>query len=129
MSFSLTHAPPYQIFDRTICRSDSGCEALRARLPFLRPRLHVFGHIHEAHGAHIHKWATDVGSGEELPVVQNVAFEPSRNSDMEIQEVRGTTVLVNAANYPMGPLAVRNGVNLKLFGGPGFQPVIVDLRE
>ena len=39
------------------------------------------------------------------------------------------TVFVNGANYPMGHLASRDGVKMNKLGGPGFQPIIVDLKE
>jgi hypothetical protein len=40
------------------------------------------------------------------------------------------TVFVNASNWPMGPLASRYGDRMRsMFGGPGFQPVVVDLKE
>jgi hypothetical protein len=65
-----------------------------------------------------------------LPAVQNA---PSEDSDDQTQgeeeEHLDTTVFVNAANYPMGALAVRDGIRLSMFGGPGFQPVVVDLKE
>jgi len=57
-----------EIFDRTNGHDDAGCEALRARLSDLRPKLHLVGHIHKAHGAYIHAWETteppSVQSGE-----------------------------------------------------------------
>jgi Icc-related predicted phosphoesterase len=47
----VTHGPPRGILDRTSRGEDVGCDDLRdAVLDRIRPRLHVFGHIHEAHG-------------------------------------------------------------------------------
>ena len=46
----LTHGPPHQILDRTIRGEHVGCEELRIAVERIRPRLHVFGHIHEAYG-------------------------------------------------------------------------------
>lgn len=46
----LTHGPPAGILDRTVHGVDAGCEELLAALARVRPRLHVFGHIHEAWG-------------------------------------------------------------------------------
>jgi hypothetical protein len=117
-----------------------GCEALRARLPFLKPRLHLFGHIHEAHGAYLHTWTKDNFSGqEEPPTVQNadsdgdlpVSGKTQRAASEREREVEGyeTTVFVNGASYPSGLLAWRDGVRMNRFGGPGFQPVVVDLKE
>ncbi len=46
----VTHGPPHAILDRTLRGEPVGCEELAKALPRIRPRLHVFGHIHEAHG-------------------------------------------------------------------------------
>ncbi|KZP20295.1 Metallo-dependent phosphatase, partial [Athelia psychrophila] len=52
----LTHGPPFDILDATLRGQPVGCEALRAHVPKLRPRLHLFGHIHEARGAEMYTW-------------------------------------------------------------------------
>lgn len=50
----LTHTPPYEVLDMTRRGKNAGCGVLAARLEQLDAcRLHVFGHIHEAHGASI----------------------------------------------------------------------------
>ncbi len=52
----VTHGPPHGILDDaggyrgTGGSSPAGCEALRDRVRELRPRLHVFGHIHTNQG-------------------------------------------------------------------------------
>ncbi|KZT26341.1 Metallo-dependent phosphatase [Neolentinus lepideus HHB14362 ss-1] len=47
----LTHTPPYRILDKTRQGKHAGCPRLAARMSRLNAcRLHVFGHIHEAHG-------------------------------------------------------------------------------
>jgi Icc-related predicted phosphoesterase len=57
----VTHSPPHGILDEVARRlpflagvweSDThvGCEELRTAVERLRPRLHVFGHIHEGYG-------------------------------------------------------------------------------
>jgi predicted phosphodiesterase len=46
----VTHGPPHGILDRTVVGEDVGCEELLAAVARVRPRLHVFGHIHEAYG-------------------------------------------------------------------------------
>ena len=47
----VTHGPPHGILDQTSSGEHAGCEELlktvRGRV---RPRYHVFGHIHEAYG-------------------------------------------------------------------------------
>ncbi|KAF8877459.1 Metallo-dependent phosphatase-like protein [Gymnopilus junonius] len=124
----LTHGPAYQILDRVEQGEEVGCEALRARLRELRPRIHLAGHIHEAHGSYIHTW--DPSSNFEPPVVQN--DDPAVTTGHVIQETNEDverTVFVNAANWPMGSRTVRGGVRVKIFGGPGFQAVVVDLKD
>lgn len=46
----VTHGPPYGIGDRWFDGRRVGCEALRERVAEIKPRLHVFGHIHEDRG-------------------------------------------------------------------------------
>lgn len=45
----ITHTPARGIRDKALL-GHVGCEALAAELPRIRPRLHLFGHIHEAYG-------------------------------------------------------------------------------
>ncbi|KAF8965761.1 Metallo-dependent phosphatase-like protein [Flammula alnicola] len=132
----LTHGPPFRILDRTGRGDDVGCEALRARLSELRPRLHLFGHIHEAHGAYIHAW--DPASDNAPPTIQNSDPIDSTSRPAVGAELRSTentepavdrTVFVNASSWPSGDRAIRDGVRVGQFGGPGFQAVVVDLKE
>jgi Icc-related predicted phosphoesterase len=46
----ITHGPPYGILDRVYDGEHVGCEELRAALTRIRPKVHVFGHIHEDYG-------------------------------------------------------------------------------
>jgi len=113
----LTHGPPANILDVVNDGEHVGCEALTAHLPLLRPRLHLFGHIHEAHGAEIQTYP-----------LSNFPSGPTSGENMEAESKGDSTVFVNAANWPSGPNVRR--VNGKLqFGGPGAQPVVVDLLD
>lgn len=49
----ITHGPPRGIGDDT-GRDRAGCDDLLARVEIVRPRLHLFGHIHEDGGAWRH---------------------------------------------------------------------------
>lgn len=106
--------------------ADVGCTALRTRLPELRPRIHLFGHIHESHGAYIHSW--DAANNLEPPRVQveDEDTDYSMEDEVDAGDVE-RTIFVNAANWPMGRAAARRGTGV--FGGPGFQPVIIDLKD
>ena len=46
----VTHGPPAGILDRTVAAESVGCADLLDAVRRVRPRLHVFGHIHEAYG-------------------------------------------------------------------------------
>ena len=48
----VTHGPPYGILDTISPRSyeSLGCEVLRDRVKQIRPKIHVFGHIHGGRG-------------------------------------------------------------------------------
>ncbi|MDX2303842.1 MAG: metallophosphatase domain-containing protein [Microscillaceae bacterium] len=46
----ITHGPPFGILDRNFRGEWVGCEALRQKVDEISPRMHVFGHIHEAYG-------------------------------------------------------------------------------
>ena len=46
----ITHGPPLGILDTTIQQLQVGCEDLLKKVEKIQPKLHVFGHIHEAFG-------------------------------------------------------------------------------
>jgi predicted phosphohydrolase len=46
----VTHTPPCEVMDHDSRGGRSGCELLRDELVRIRPRLHVFGHLHGTHG-------------------------------------------------------------------------------
>jgi hypothetical protein len=47
----VTHGPPYGILDRSpVALHHAGCPQLLEAVTRLKPKLHVFGHIHGAHG-------------------------------------------------------------------------------
>lgn len=55
----LTHGPPLGILDRVhYGNQNAGCKNLLKAAARARPRLHVFGHIHEGYGAERLNWAT-----------------------------------------------------------------------
>lgn len=47
----VTHGPPHGILDRADDGKLVGCEELIKVVERIRPKIHVFGHIHEAHGS------------------------------------------------------------------------------
>lgn len=49
----ITHSPPRGILDLCSNGRFEGCDDLRDRIFEVRPRLHLFGHIHESYGSEI----------------------------------------------------------------------------
>ncbi len=48
----ITHGPPFGVLDWTARGERVGCEELLAAVQRVKPKLHVFGHIHEGYGEH-----------------------------------------------------------------------------
>lgn len=48
----ITHGPPFGILDKTVRGDEVGCADLGRRIHEVSPKLHLFGHIHEAYGLH-----------------------------------------------------------------------------
>lgn len=46
----ITHGPPYGILDETVYSRRVGCEELLRRIHQVKPKYHIFGHIHEDYG-------------------------------------------------------------------------------
>ena len=49
----ITHGPPMGTADRTERGENVGCADLGEAMARVKPRLSVFGHIHEGHGVHV----------------------------------------------------------------------------
>ena len=46
----MTHGPPEGILDKNLDGFPCGCVHLKSAVERVKPKLHVFGHIHEAYG-------------------------------------------------------------------------------
>lgn len=46
----ITHGPPAGILDKTIRGKNVGCEELLLAVNRIKPKVHIFGHIHESFG-------------------------------------------------------------------------------
>ena len=46
----ITHGPPYGIGDLTARGDNAGCQDLLKVVEKIKPRVHIFGHIHEGYG-------------------------------------------------------------------------------
>lgn len=47
----ITHGPPFGVGDEVMPRGEQvGCESLRAIVDQIKPKYHLFGHVHEGYG-------------------------------------------------------------------------------
>jgi len=46
----ISHCPPYGIMDKTKSGVVCGCQALLNKVQIIKPKYHIFGHIHEGYG-------------------------------------------------------------------------------
>lgn len=49
----ITHGPPFGILDKTVYGNRTGCEELLMRVYQVKPKYHIYGHIHEDYGSFI----------------------------------------------------------------------------
>jgi Icc-related predicted phosphoesterase len=63
----ITHGPPHGHGDLTIFRQRAGCADLRDAVSRVKPRLHIFGHIHEGFGITEQNGTTFVNASVCLP--------------------------------------------------------------
>lgn len=46
----ITHGPPFGVLDQTTDARNVGCDDLMNTIKIIKPKIHCFGHIHEAYG-------------------------------------------------------------------------------
>ncbi len=76
----ISHGPPHRYFD-----GELGCPALLKRLKVIKPKLHVFGHIHSAGGTK--------GMGQKEDGLENTLFVNAANCGENYALVRDPIVV------------------------------------
>ena len=71
----VTHGPPNGILDKTTSNINAGCEELLKTVNKLKPKFHLFGHIHEAYGKETLNETTFI-NGSLLDINYNLANLP-----------------------------------------------------
>lgn len=71
----ITHGSPYGILDYTKYKMNVGCEELLKKVKLIKPKCHLFGHIHEAYGVYNDE-ATTYMNGSILNEDYNITNEP-----------------------------------------------------
>ncbi|KAL9052362.1 MAG: hypothetical protein Q9162_005454 [Coniocarpon cinnabarinum] len=104
----MTHGPPVDHLGLTARGPDAGCGHLLRALKRAKPRLHCFGHIHEAWGAEIVEWSKNddgpektIWSRTQRTTKARKVFKPAwidtRQGSTNPMERGKHTLLVNAA--------------------------------
>lgn len=52
----ITHGPPKYVLDKTLSGEHAGCPHLSRAIELVKPKVHVFGHIHEGNGYQDHNY-------------------------------------------------------------------------
>lgn len=103
----LTHGPPAGILDKIHWGKNVGCDYLLKACRRARPRLHVFGHIHEAYGAVRRDWSSHNNTEVEEEDLETVMKNRCRYYDMssgadEPLRYGEETLFVNASIVTLG---------------------------
>ena len=88
----ISHMPPYDILDRNGDNKGgikAGCKDLqRTVLERVKPRIHVFGHIHESHGTLVKDGILFINAASKIPKTEDKMNAPVVvNYDLESREV------------------------------------------
>lgn len=75
---AMTHGPAKGILDLTRTPDHAGCPFLFRALEKAKPRIHCFGHIHEAWGAYLAKWGK-LADREDERTAEDVDKSASQN--------------------------------------------------
>ena len=68
----ITHSPPHGVLDYTGHKTRAGSPSLFGAIAQVKPKMHCFGHIHEAWGAKVVGWRqTDIASPTHFTAIDN----------------------------------------------------------
>ncbi|GAM38162.1 40S ribosomal protein [Talaromyces pinophilus] len=103
----VTHGPPAGVLDKIYWGKNVGCDNLLQACRRAKPRLHVFGHIHEAYGAVRRDWSSDNNTEVEEEDLEIVMKNRRRYIDLssgaeEPLRYGEETLFVNASIVTVG---------------------------
>ncbi|KNG50208.1 phosphodiesterase alkaline phosphatase d [Stemphylium lycopersici] len=79
----MTHGPPLGVLDEIVTEEHVGCEHLLRAARRCKPRLHCFGHIHEAWGAKKVRWndsnELDVKPEQHIQTAEAIRFDSDKS--------------------------------------------------
>lgn len=89
----ITHGPPFGIQDQVHGGEHLGCEEMKIRLATVKPRVHIFGHIHDGYGVAQSKTTTYINA-----CTSTEAYQALNRPIVLDLSAKGTTVHGTEAN-------------------------------
>ncbi|OAA75398.1 Metallophosphoesterase [Akanthomyces lecanii RCEF 1005] len=101
IDIAMTHGPPRDVLDLAgfnlpqynMQLEHAGCPDLFTAVARARPRIHCFGHIHEAWGAYLARWRADTKTTEKHTTVEKAIDAVASRSIVRLQDIKPMTVL------------------------------------
>ncbi|KAK5991045.1 hypothetical protein PT974_09321 [Cladobotryum mycophilum] len=115
---------PLGVLDTTRTQENAGCATLFRAITSSRPKIHCFGHIHEAWGAYLAKWQTERTPSSFIPFMHSSTTSIDTASSRTIQSLND--VKPNIGNEEMEESERKQKRLLELAKKRGFH---VDLTE
>ena len=126
----LTHGPPMGVLDLTTTGEKVGCEHLLRAARRCKPRLHCFGHIHEAWGAQRVTWKEgnelDVGIEEHIQSADAVELDEGKMREENAARVNICHGAESAVEFGKQTLMVNASIMTVTYK-PWNGPWLVDL--
>ncbi|KAJ5808002.1 hypothetical protein N7474_009271 [Penicillium riverlandense] len=115
----ITHGPPLGIFDEVAHGARVGCPHLLRAAERARPRLHVFGHIHEGYGAARGTWDAFAEGGVRL---EDVKTDPEdvlerRGAFCDLSTEGGSHLGLGRRRSLLTQASIRCGINREMRRG------------
>jgi hypothetical protein len=132
----MTHGPPMGVLDTTYKGESVGCQHLLRAARRCKPRLHCFGHIHEAWGAQKVTWTAGdqldmpteehIEESEEIQVGEEILIDKDDHSEIEVAKVDVSKAGGKELRYGLETLMVNASI-MTLRYKPWNRPWLIDM--
>ena len=124
----MTHGPPRYHRSITASNTDAGCKHLLNALTRSRPRMHCFGHIHEAWGVELLEWTfpEDKTEGPEQVVFSKSTPSPAIDGQYHVEHLDVSSQSSRPLKHGQQTLLV-NAAIMDIDYEPTNAPWLVDL--
>lgn len=98
----VTHGPPLGICDMNLAKVQAGCPELLAMVNKIKPRVHLFGHIHEGYGTLVTNDTLFINAASIDKITHKLTNEPvmiALSRDLSAQLISGGTSQPHSTAY------------------------------